>query len=89
MAQVQRAKTNGSNACEVAGFHWFDEGNRATRAIPPGGKAPRGAHVTAPHPNPKMRAMGWRIAFIFFGGVALFGCAAWYISYAEHILAGG
>ena len=53
----------------------------ATRTVSPGVACPE-AHVTAPHPDPRLRRWGWRIAFVFFL-FACWGCALVVMFHAE------
>jgi hypothetical protein len=46
----------------------------ATHGIPPGIKPGPEVHVSAPHPDPVLRALGWRIAFVFFALIAGLAC---------------
>lgn len=53
------------------------KGGVATRDLAPGERVPQGAHAVTPHPDKRLRAHGWRLAWIFLTCVLIFGCPAW------------
>ena len=60
---------------EIGGRHWQGHtGGIFTRDLAPGEIAPNVAQVTTPHPDPILRAVGWRLAWIFFALACPFAC---------------
>jgi hypothetical protein len=78
MSRGQQRQQSTSNSGIIGGHRYHIGGNVATRPVAPGARVGREVHVTTPHPDPQLRARGWRMAWIFLGTIAALACGAMY-----------
>lgn len=60
---------------EIAGRQYNINDGVAKRVLQPGEQPGRDVHATVPHPDPTLRVLGYRIAFVFLSIIVL-ACVA-------------